>query len=117
MNGFARFWGDLLPLRWYIQILFDQAVRGLPTWTTAPPFAVLGGIAIGLIALCWLRLRFIAGRIETYRVPSPAPEAVGSSGVGGTLLAELKAVVSDTGVAGMMILAPLLYGVSIRSPI
>ena len=30
MNGFARFWGALLPLRWYIQILFDQAVRGLP---------------------------------------------------------------------------------------
>ena len=30
MNGFARFWGSLLPLRWYIQILFDQAVRGLP---------------------------------------------------------------------------------------
>ncbi|WP_336492774.1 ABC transporter permease, partial [Methylobacterium nigriterrae] len=23
MNGFARLWGDLLPLRWYIQILFD----------------------------------------------------------------------------------------------
>ena len=31
MNGFAQFWGDLMPLRWYIQILFDQAVRGLPT--------------------------------------------------------------------------------------
>ncbi len=116
MNGFARFWGDLLPLRWYIQILFDQAVRGLPTWTTAPPFAVLAGIAVGLIALCWVRLRSIAGRIETYRVPSPAPEAVGSSGVGGTLLAELKAVVSDTGVAGLIILAPLLYGLLYPQP-
>ena len=116
MNGFARFWGDLLPLRWYIQILFDQAVRGLPTWTTAPPFAVLAGIAVGLIALCWVRLRSIAGRIETYRVPSPAPEAVGSSGVGGTLLAELKAVVSDTGVAGLIIFAPLLYGLLYPQP-
>ena len=116
MNGFARFWGDLLPLRWYIQILFDQAVRGLPTWATAPPFAVLAGIAVGLTALCWARLRFIAGRIETYRDPSPAPETVGSSGVGGTLLAELKAVVSDTGVAGMIILAPLIYGLLYPQP-
>jgi ABC-2 type transport system permease protein len=115
MNGFARFWGDLLPLRWYIQILFDQAVRGLPTWTTAPPFAVLAGIAIGLIALCWLRLRSITGRIETYRVPSPT-EAVEAAGVGGTLFAELKAVVSDTGVAGMIILAPLLYGLLYPQP-
>ena len=109
MNGFAHFWGDLLPLRWYIQILFDQAVRGLPTWATAPTFAVLAGIAIGLCALCWVRLCFIAGRIEAYRVPSP-PETVGSPAVGGTLLSELKAVMGDTGVAGMIILAPLLYG-------
>ena len=64
MNGFARFWGDLLPLRWYIQILFDQAVRGLPTWATAPSFAVLGGLAICLSALCWICLRSIARRID-----------------------------------------------------
>jgi ABC-2 type transport system permease protein len=116
MNGFARFWGDLLPLRWYIQILFDQAVRGLPTWATAPSFAVLAGIAIALTALCWARLRSIAGRIEVYRVPSPAPETVESSGVGGTLLAELKAVLSDTGVVGLIILAPLLYGALYPQP-
>jgi len=110
MNGFARFWGDLLPLRWYIQILFDQAVRGLPTWTSAPPFVVLAGIAVGLSALCWARLRSIAGKIETYRVPAQPAETVGSPGVGGTLFAELKAVLSDTGVTGLIVLAPLIYG-------
>ena len=93
MNGFAQFWGDLLPLRWYIQILFDK-VRGVPTWATAPPFAVLAGIAVGLTALCWARLRLIARRIETYRAPSPMPETAGSSQVGGSLLAELKAVLA-----------------------
>ena len=30
MGEFARSWGSLLPLRWYIQILFDQAARGVP---------------------------------------------------------------------------------------
>ena len=57
MNGFAQFWGDLMPLRWYIQILFDQAVRGLPTSASVQPFAVLGALPLGLAALAWLRLR------------------------------------------------------------
>lgn len=30
MNIFARAWGAILPLRWYIQILFDEAARGVP---------------------------------------------------------------------------------------
>ena len=30
MGGFAQVWGSFLPLRWYIQILFDQAARGVP---------------------------------------------------------------------------------------
>ena len=30
MGWFARTWGDILPLRWYIQILVDQAARGVP---------------------------------------------------------------------------------------
>ncbi len=30
MGGFAQAWGSALPLRWYIQILFDQGARGAP---------------------------------------------------------------------------------------
>src|SRR5262249_40880163 len=30
MGGFARGWGSLLPLRWSLQILIDQAARGSP---------------------------------------------------------------------------------------
>ena len=30
-------WGSLLPLRWYIQILFDQAARGVPPRTRPSP--------------------------------------------------------------------------------
>ena len=60
MNGFARFWGALLPLRWYIQILFDQAVRGLPASDSARPFMILGALAIVLFGLAWLRLRAIS---------------------------------------------------------
>ena len=53
MNGFSHFWGALLPLRWYIQILFDQAVRGLPASDSIRPFMILGALAIVLFALGW----------------------------------------------------------------
>ncbi len=117
MNGFAKFWGDLMPLRWYIQILFDQAVRGLPTSVSVQPFAVLGGLAFGLSALAWLRLRSIAHAIETYHAPSRAARRDrASSGVGAALVAELRLVVSDTGVFGLIVLAPLIYGLLYPQP-
>jgi ABC-2 type transport system permease protein len=113
MNGFARFWGDLLPLRWYIQILFDQAVRGLPTWATAPSFAALGGLAIGLSALCWLRLRSLARAFETYHAPTPVQD---NEIVGGTVFGELKAVLTDPGIVGLILLAPVIYGLLYPQP-
>jgi len=36
MNGFAKAWGALLPIRWYQQILFDQAAIGSPVHASAP---------------------------------------------------------------------------------
>ena len=118
MNGFAQFWGDLMPLRWYIQILFDQAVRGLPTSVSLAPFAVLGGLALGLAALAWLRLRSIAHAIETYHAPSPPPPLAIAprAGVGAAMAAELRLVVSDTGVFGLIVLAPLIYGLLYPQP-
>jgi ABC-2 type transport system permease protein len=117
MNGFAQTWGDLLPLRWYVEILFDQAVRGLPTSVSVPPFAVLGGLAFGLSFLSWLRLRSIAHSIETYHAPAPAPVATAPPvGVGATLVAEVRQIVTDSGVFGLIVLAPLIYGVFYPQP-
>ena len=118
MNGFAQFWGDLLPLRWYIEILFDQAVRGLPASVSVQPFAVLGGLAVGLSALAWLRLRSIAPEIETYHAPAAPPVAYAPPprGVGASLVAELRLVVTDSGVFGLIVLAPLIYGLLYPQP-
>jgi ABC-2 type transport system permease protein len=113
MNGFARSWGDLLPLRWYIQILFDQAVRSLPTWASAPAFAALGALAIALSALSWLRLRSLAKRFKTYRALAPIEEGVI---VGGTLVGELRAVLADPGLVGLILFAPLIYGLLYPQP-
>ena len=59
MNLFARAWGAILPLRWYIQILFDQAARGVPAGDSAEPFMMLGGLAVVYFGLAWLRLRAV----------------------------------------------------------
>ena len=42
MGGFAQVWGSFLPLRWYIQILFDQAARGVPPFDSLQPFGDVG---------------------------------------------------------------------------
>ncbi len=69
MNGFARAWGAILPLRWYLQVLFDQAARGVPPSDSVQPFMVLGGLACLYFFLAWLRLRAIA------TTPSSSPGA------------------------------------------
>ena len=57
MGAFARGWGALLPLRWYQQILFDQAARGAPTHASAVPYAILSAMALGLFAAAWALMK------------------------------------------------------------
>jgi ABC-2 type transport system permease protein len=116
MNGFARFWGSLLPLRWYIQILFDQAVRGLPPSSSVPPFMILGGLAIALFGLSWLRLRSIAAAPARISDPEPVEPAFAIAGIGGAMAAEIRRVLNDRGVFGLIVLAPVLYGLLYPQP-
>ena len=116
MGLFPRLWGGLLPLRWYIQILFDQAARGVPLADSAEPFMMLGALAMGFFALAWLRLRSIA------RNTDPAPEVAsaydpdGRRGVGHAFAAEYRRVLRDRGAFGLIVLGPLLYGLFYPQP-
>src|SRR5262249_38238830 len=77
MLAFARGWGWVLRLRWYMQILFDQAARGVPVGDSAVPFAILGGLAILFGGLAWVRLRALAaGAGQTAPAEPPAPQAL-----------------------------------------
>ena len=117
MNGFARFWGALLPLRWYIQILFDQAVRGLPASDSARPFMFLGALAIALFGLAWLRLRAISvTSIASAPEPALAEPAFAGGDAGAAMTAELRRILNDRGVFGLIVLAPILYGVLYPQP-
>ncbi len=111
MGGFARFWGSLLPLRWYIQILFDQAARGLPASVSARPFAILGCLAVLYFALAWVRLRAIAKDARASAAAlEPAMIVPSGPGVGAAMFAEWRRILGDSGALGLMVLAPILYG-------
>jgi ABC-2 type transport system permease protein len=114
MAEFPRIWGACLPLRWYVQILFDQAARGSPVRASAEPFAILAVMAVGLLALCWLRLRATAGaRLARERAAPPRP--VGP-GIGGSFVGEWRRVLGDRSVLGLFVIAPLLYGIYYPQP-
>ena len=122
MEGFARVWGMLLPLRWYMQILFDQAVRGLPTSVSAEPFMILGGLASLLFGFAWWRLRVVIRTVPAWTVPAraaePAPiESAGTDrGIGATMVGECRRVLNDRGVFGLIVMAPVIYGLLYPQP-
>jgi ABC-2 type transport system permease protein len=115
MGDFARAWGALLPLRWYIQILFDQALRGLPASASAEPLMVLSGLACVLFVLSWLRLRAIANLASPATI-APVPRIQSGHGMGTTMFNELRRILSDRAVFGMIVIAPLVYGLLYPQP-
>ncbi len=116
MNAFGQAWGAMLPLRWYIQILFDQAARGVPVADSARPFMFLGGLATAFFFLAWLRLRAIARNPLPEPAPSPAPHSRGRLGIVHAFASEYGRVLRDRGAFGLMVLGPLLYGVLYPQP-
>lgn len=117
MGDFPRFWGALLPLRWYMQILFDQAVRGLPATVSVEPFMILGGLAFALFTLAWLRLRAIASTSPARRAEnSVAYSPVGPRGFTAAWTAELRRILNDRGVFGIIVLGPVVYGLLYPQP-
>jgi ABC-2 type transport system permease protein len=117
MGDFPRLWGDALPLRWYMQILFDQAVRGLPPAFSVQPLLALGGLAAGFFLLSWLRLRALARTSPSRRPQEVATSgAIVSPGVGTAMVAEMRRVLNDRGVLGLIVLAPVIYGALYPQP-
>ena len=109
MGDFARVWGALLPLRWFIEVVFDQAARGLPAAASAEPFAALTALAVVFFGLCLWRLRVIARSPAPVPAPPPAPNP-GRPGLVGAFVAEYRRVIGDKGAFGLFVMAPIVYG-------
>jgi ABC-2 type transport system permease protein len=116
MGWFARTWGDFLPLRWYVQILVDQAARGVPVVDSSAPFIALAGLATGFFALAWLRLRAIAKSAPAAPEPPPGAEIPVRMSVARAFAAEYRRVLGDKGVFGLIVMGPILYGALYPQP-
>jgi ABC-2 type transport system permease protein len=114
MSGFARSWGDLLPLRWYMQILSDQAARGVPAEHSVEPFAVLAGLAMIYFALAALRLRSIARKALPGDEHDAEPPV--RPGVVGAFVAEYGRALRERGAFSLIVLAPVIYGAFYPQP-
>ncbi|MGC2785174.1 MAG: ABC transporter permease [Roseiarcus sp.] len=115
MGTFPQAWGSILPLRWYLQVLFDQAARGVPTSDSVRPFLILAALACLYFALAWARLRSIACA-PPKREPEPAPRLRYGRGVAIAMGNEVQRVLGDRGVLGLIVLAPLAYGALYPQP-
>lgn len=116
MSLFAQGWGSLLPLRWYIQILFDQAARGIPVAVSALAFAILAGLALAYAALATLRLGAIAGRPLPREAEGVGPPVPARPSVGQAFVAEYGRILRDRGVFGLIVIGPILYGIFYPQP-
>jgi ABC-2 type transport system permease protein len=115
MGTFAQVWGSILPLRWYLQVLFDQAARGLPPSDSVRPFAILAGLACLYFALAWARLSAIANA-PPRREAEPGLRIRYGRGVAIAMGNEVQRILGDRGVMGLIVLAPLLYGALYPQP-
>ena len=115
MGTFAKVWGAALPLRWYLQVLFDQAARGLPPSDSVRPFAILAGLACLYFALAWARLSAIANA-PPKREAEPALPIRHGRGVAIAMGNEVQRILGDRGVLGLIVLAPVLYGLLYPQP-
>jgi ABC-2 type transport system permease protein len=116
MNEFARSWGSILPMRWYMQVLSDQAARGTPSRDSIEPLGLLLALAVVFLALATLRLRSIAGKPLPQEESAVDEQAAGKGGVVHAFLAEYRAALSDRGAFGLIALAPLIYGLLYPQP-
>src|SRR5262249_27432053 len=91
--------------------------HGLPVQDSARPFAALAALAALYTLFALLRLRAI-GASMTREPTEPVATEVSpvSRGVGGAFAAEGRRVLTTRGAFGLMIRAPLVYGVYYPQP-
>jgi ABC-2 type transport system permease protein len=117
MNAFSQAWSAILPLRWYMAVLFGQAARGLPVHDSARPFAALAALAAVYALLAIVRLRALgAGVARAQPEPAAATPAAAPRDISGAFAGEWRRMLATRGAFSLMVLAPLIYGAFYPQP-
>jgi ABC-2 type transport system permease protein len=115
MSGFAKAWGSILPLRWYLQILFDQAARGSSDAESATPFAWLAGLAILYAVMALWRVHAIL-RSPLAEKPDLETPAIPSARISAAFTVEALRILRSRSAFGLIALAPIIYGALYPQP-
>src|SRR6266404_3726026 len=103
-----------------MQILSDQAARGAPVTNSATAFITLSLLALAYLCLGWLRLRSLSRPQQPAAKGKPVEVVVFPgghvTGFGGIIIGEIRRILGDRGVKGLMVMGPLLYGVFYPQP-
>jgi ABC-2 type transport system permease protein len=118
MNMFAQAWSAILPLRWYMAVLLGQAARGLPVSESAGPFAALAGLAVLFGGLALQRMVSLKrkGWFEMERPAAQPDISRPYRGIGGAFKAEWQRALGMRSAFGVLVLAPLIYGIYYPQP-
>jgi ABC-2 type transport system permease protein len=117
MGVFARIWGALLPLRWYMAVLIGQAARGLPVRHAAHSFAALAALTVLYALLALVLLRAVApSLIRKPLKPQPRRPALAPRGVVGAFVGEWNRVLGTSAPLKTMIIVPLLFAALFPQP-
>lgn len=115
MSGFAKAWGAMLPLRWYLQVLFDQAARGSSSADSAGAFAWLSGLAVGFSALALWRLVALL-RAPPRAQPELETPPIASARPAAAFAVEAIRILKTPTAFGLIVLAPVIYGALYPQP-
>jgi ABC-2 type transport system permease protein len=116
MNAFSLVWSAILPLRWYMAVLFGQGARGLPVSDSALPFAALAALTALYVLLALWRLRAVSGRLSRRMAAENVVMPADRPGVGGAFAGEWQRVLAIRGAFILLIGAPLIYGIYYPQP-
>ena len=117
MNSFSQVYGALLPLRWYESILLGQAARGIPVTASAVAFAALAALAVLYFVLALYRLNAIRTGLHRDRSQGEAPRLDPMPrGITANVTAEWRRVLAHRGAFGLLVLAPIIYGMFYPQP-
>jgi ABC-2 type transport system permease protein len=116
MNAFSQAWSAILPLRWYMAVLFGQGARGLPVSDSALPFAALATLAALYVLLALVRLRAVSSRPSRPTAPDEVVLPADRPGLAGAFAGEWRRVLAIRGAFILMIGAPLIYGIYYPQP-
>ena len=117
MNTFSQCWSAILPLRWYLQVFFDQATRGVPVQASASPFLLLLALMVFYNVIAWGRLVALSRNkeLQTAKQETLISEWCKPT-ITSIMMTEIRRIICYRASFSFFIIGGLFYGVYYPQP-